>query len=110
MRWLSRRWLYNIPRSLKTEGLRPLGRLAFADHARQAVQRIRLSLAQAQNPEAVETSRQQTQLDFRDDAVRVIVVAVLTTLATASSGESPQRSVSTKSASALITIARSRFN
>lgn len=34
--WLSRRWLYNIPRSLRTEGLRPLGRLAFVDH-RQAI-------------------------------------------------------------------------
>ncbi|MEM7456213.1 MAG: tubulin-like doman-containing protein [Planctomycetota bacterium] len=30
--WLSRRWIYNIPRSQQTEGLRPLGRLAFADH------------------------------------------------------------------------------
>ncbi len=27
--WLSRRWLYNIPKSLRTEGLRPLGRLAY---------------------------------------------------------------------------------
>ena len=33
MNWLSRRWLFNIPRSLKTEGMRPLGRLAFTDHA-----------------------------------------------------------------------------
>lgn len=30
--WLSRRWIYNVPRTLQTEGLRPLGRLAFADH------------------------------------------------------------------------------
>ena len=27
--WMSRRWLYNIPRSLQTEGLRPLGRLRW---------------------------------------------------------------------------------
>ncbi len=32
-RQLSRRWLYNIPRSLKTEGVRPLGMLAFLDNA-----------------------------------------------------------------------------
>ncbi len=32
LKWLSRRWIYNVPRSLQTEGLRPLGRLAFADH------------------------------------------------------------------------------
>ena len=37
LEWLSRRWLYNIPRSLKTEGIRPLGRLALVDHASEAV-------------------------------------------------------------------------
>ena len=29
LEWMSRRWLYNIPRSLQTEGLRPLGRLRW---------------------------------------------------------------------------------
>jgi hypothetical protein len=33
--WISRRWLYNIPRSLETRGYRPLGRLALVDNARQ---------------------------------------------------------------------------
>ena len=32
LEWLSRRWLYNIPRSQQTEGVRPLGRLALVDH------------------------------------------------------------------------------
>lgn len=32
LNWLSRRWLFNIPRSGKVEGIRPLGRLAFVDH------------------------------------------------------------------------------
>ena len=36
LEWLSRRWLYNIPRSLQTEGLRPLGRLAFVDQLQDA--------------------------------------------------------------------------
>ena len=40
LQWLSRRWLYNIPRSLRTEGRRPLGRLAFADHRSQVRKRI----------------------------------------------------------------------
>ena len=31
--WVSRRWLYNIPRSLETRGYRPLGRVALVDHA-----------------------------------------------------------------------------
>ncbi|MEM9409772.1 MAG: tubulin-like doman-containing protein [Planctomycetota bacterium] len=30
--WISRRWIYNVPRSGQTEGLRPLGRLVFVDH------------------------------------------------------------------------------
>ncbi|GAA5505120.1 protein kinase domain-containing protein [Novipirellula caenicola] len=29
---VSRRWIYNVPRSLSTEGMRPLGRLALVDH------------------------------------------------------------------------------
>lgn len=41
LEWLSRRWLYNIPRSQLTEGMRPLGRLALVDHADQAFGRIK---------------------------------------------------------------------
>lgn len=40
LNWLSRRWIYNIPRSLQTEGLRPFGRLAFADHAQEVFTRL----------------------------------------------------------------------
>jgi serine/threonine protein kinase len=32
---ISRRWVFNIPRSQKTEGVRPLGMLAFLDNARR---------------------------------------------------------------------------
>lgn len=44
---MSRRWLYNIPLSLKTEGMRPLGRLAFADHAGRLREQIRDAVADA---------------------------------------------------------------
>ncbi len=73
--WLSRRWLYNIPKSLRTEGLRPLGRLAFADHARRTLQRIRLALSQAMDENSIEQSNEQTGLDFTGQAVRVYIVA-----------------------------------
>ncbi|WP_044255172.1 protein kinase domain-containing protein [Rhodopirellula sp. SWK7] len=33
LRNVSRRWIYNVPRSGATEGMRPLGRLAMVDHA-----------------------------------------------------------------------------
>jgi eukaryotic-like serine/threonine-protein kinase len=44
LEWLSRRWLFNIPRSLQTEGLRPLGRLAFVDHAQAVTQRLQQAI------------------------------------------------------------------
>jgi hypothetical protein len=42
--WLSRRWLFNIPRSQQTEGIRPLGRLALADHSERVSTAIKNSL------------------------------------------------------------------
>jgi serine/threonine protein kinase len=75
LNWLSRRWLYNIPRSLRTEGLRPLGRLALTDHARQTGQRIRRAVSQALEADAISVTAQTTQQQFRNDAVRVFVVA-----------------------------------
>ena len=44
LKWLSRRWLYNIPASLQTEGLRPLGRLAMVDHGPIFADRLRTIL------------------------------------------------------------------
>ncbi len=41
---LSRRWLYNIPRSLKTEGVRPLATLALLDHYMQLRSRLAADL------------------------------------------------------------------
>ena len=45
-RAISRRWLYNIPRSLKTEGVRPLGMLAFLDHYEQLSRTLYAKLAE----------------------------------------------------------------
>jgi serine/threonine protein kinase len=75
LHWLSRRWLYNIPRSLRTEGLRPLGRLALTDHARQAGQRIRRAMSQAIDPQTTSQSSVTTGQQFRSGALRVFVVA-----------------------------------
>jgi eukaryotic-like serine/threonine-protein kinase len=44
--WLSRRWLYNIPRSQQTEGIRPFGRLAFVDHGEEVLKRLRFAVMQ----------------------------------------------------------------
>lgn len=45
-RQLSRRWVYNIPRSLKTEGVRPLGMLAFLDNAVSVFDALQESIAE----------------------------------------------------------------
>lgn len=55
--WLSRRWLYNIPRSQRTEGLRPLGRLAWYDQHEQVSARIAQLARQALASEALEQTR-----------------------------------------------------
>ncbi|WP_197525875.1 tubulin-like doman-containing protein [Pseudobythopirellula maris] len=72
--WLSRRWLYNIPRSMQTDGIRPLGRLALMDHARQGFQRIRRAMTEAISEESLRGAEEATGIAFRPDALRVYVV------------------------------------
>ncbi len=75
LEWLGRRWLYNIPRSLRTEGLRPLGRLAFIDHARRAQQRIRQAVLRAASSEALQVTAETLGTAVAERPVRVYVVA-----------------------------------
>jgi len=77
LEWLSRRWLYNIPRSLQTEGLRPLGRLAFVDHCPKVLDRLRSAISSATGEEALAQSRQTTGLDFSAEPPTVFVIASL---------------------------------
>jgi serine/threonine protein kinase len=75
LKWLSRRWLYNIPKSMRTEGLRPLGRLALVDHARQACQRIRQTIASSIDDVSLAESRDALGLPLAEGACRVYLVA-----------------------------------
>lgn len=75
--WLSRRWIFNIPRSLETEGFRPLGRLALADHRDRVTERLARALRAATDEAAVEHSREQSGLNFVAGPPRVFVVAAL---------------------------------
>ncbi len=75
LKWLSRRWLYNIPRSLKTEGLRPLGRLALVDHATEVYERLREALDAATSPSSAEACVEQWGLPFRPTPLRAFIVA-----------------------------------
>lgn len=74
LKWMSRRWLYNIPKSLCTEGIRPLGRLAVVDHGRQIGQRLRLALQELIELPQVADIQHATRLPIKTDAVRVYVI------------------------------------
>jgi len=73
--WLSRRWLYNIPRSLQTRGLRPLGRLAMVDHASTLFDRMRRAIARAIDQASVSQSSANTGRDVRAGTLHVVIVA-----------------------------------
>ncbi|MGD9719864.1 MAG: tubulin-like doman-containing protein [Pirellulales bacterium] len=75
LQWLSRRWLYNIPRSLQTEGRRPLGRLALVDHSERVMERLRTVLASITSPEAIAATTQATGLEFSSQVPRVFLIS-----------------------------------
>jgi len=73
--WLPREKLYTMPRSLKPQGSRALGRLAFADNYLRLVGRFRREVQQATHPDALYQSVSNTGLALRDATPRVYVVA-----------------------------------
>ncbi len=74
LNWLSRRWLFNIPRSGRVEGLRPLGRLSFVDHAKDIRSALQTSFANLVNAESCVTSAQETGLPFDTNGIDVCLV------------------------------------
>lgn len=73
--WLSRRWLFNIPRSGKIDGIRPLGRLVLADHQDKVRQRLNELLLHTISEQSTEAVRQHTDLPVQNDAIDIYVVA-----------------------------------
>ena len=67
LEWLSRRWLYNIPRSQQTEGVRPLGRLALVDHADDVRRQLRAALQSMLKAASVGDSKEPPE-------VRIVVI------------------------------------
>ncbi|MBL8814835.1 MAG: protein kinase [Planctomyces sp.] len=54
--WISRRWLFNIPRNGHVEGMRPLGRLAYIDHQAKIRSSIKSVLTRIGLPESIAAS------------------------------------------------------
>jgi hypothetical protein len=75
LRWLDRRWLHNIPRSLRPEGVRPLGRLALLDNFPTVLDRLRLALSRLADPSARAEVVGATGRPLRHEAPRVYLVA-----------------------------------
>jgi serine/threonine protein kinase len=76
--WLPREKLHSIPRSLKTQGARALGRLAFLDNYVRLIARVKREVQQACHPDAIYQTVAQTGLALRDNVPRVFVVGCAT--------------------------------
>lgn len=72
--WLSRRWIYNIPRSLQSEGLRPLGRLAYADHFDTLYERLEKSIREITHAENLALTADTLDIDPGELNPRVFIV------------------------------------
>jgi len=77
LRSISRRWIYNVPKSMRTEGLRALGRIALLDHAQRVLDRLRSAIHAATDHESIAASCKQSGLDFQDGDPRVYIVSSL---------------------------------
>ncbi len=72
--WLPREKLYTLPRNLKTQGSRALGRLAFTDNYLRLLARLKREIQQATHPDSIYQSVAQTGLALRDSSPRVYVL------------------------------------
>jgi hypothetical protein len=72
--WLPREKLFALPRSLKTQGSRCLGRLAFADNYLRLIARLRREIQSACHPDSIYHTVSQTGLALRDNVPRIYVV------------------------------------
>jgi hypothetical protein len=77
LHWISRRWLFNIPRSRQVEGIRPLGRLAFFDHQESLRSRIQEVLQRATAEDSLRAAQEATGARFTPGPATVYVVASL---------------------------------
>ena len=72
--WLSRRWLFNIPRSGNVEGMRPLGRLAWVDNQRRIQEKLTQLFSTILSEKNISLTSEETGLDFDADAFDICIV------------------------------------
>lgn len=71
--WLSRRWLFNIPRSGQVEGIRALGRLAFVDHVQTIRRRIQEVISSTLNS-VCDPDSETAKLNLAKNEIDVVIV------------------------------------
>ena len=74
LNWLSRRWLFNIPRSGNVDGMRPLGRLSFVDNVRSVKQALEDILETALCPESAHIMQNQIQQPCSVDGIEFVLI------------------------------------
>jgi serine/threonine protein kinase len=72
--WLPREKLFALPRSLKTQGSRALGRLAFTDNYLRLLTRLRRDILTACHPDTIYATVSETGLALRDSIPRTYVI------------------------------------
>ncbi|MCA9047681.1 MAG: protein kinase, partial [Planctomycetaceae bacterium] len=78
--WLSRRWLFNIPKSGQVDGIRPLGRLALYDHRVAVRSRMEQLLKSATDRSSADapSSAQAAASPAAQPGLDIYVVAAIT--------------------------------
>jgi serine/threonine protein kinase len=75
LKWLGRRWFYNIPRDLTTGGYRPLGRLALLTHGQRVREGVATAVSRSSDREVAGRGSQMKNSTPRDSTPpRVIVI------------------------------------
>jgi serine/threonine protein kinase len=72
--WLPREKLFALPRSLKTQGSRALGRLAFTDNYLRLAARLRREVQHACHPDSIYQTVSATGLALRDNTPRIYLI------------------------------------
>jgi hypothetical protein len=78
LKWVRRRWLTLIPRSLCTEGLRPLGRLALVDHLPELIGRIKTAISTMVSADAKAASSRRLGREVPPLPPQIVLVASIT--------------------------------
>lgn len=75
LNWLSRRWIYNVPKTLKTEGIRPLGRLALIDNFESIYEKLQQTIEELGKPELLAKSAENIGMEPGNAEPDVFIVS-----------------------------------